>query len=134
MQRISMSRKTITLLDHRRQSIIQERNQRRSQLVNLPAAANFHTSVDHTYNTIQWTDNNSSTTTTSTSSDRRPSAPTGAAGRRKPFGSAVAPMDADEQREGADNRGFEASTYDDLLERRAEVVVTRARPSRVTFS
>lgn len=49
---MSMSRKTITLLDHRRRSILQERKERRSQLINHPP--NHMTGVDHTYNTVQW--------------------------------------------------------------------------------
>lgn len=49
---MSMSRKTITLLDHRRRSIVQERKERRSQLINHPP--NHQRGIDHTYNTVQW--------------------------------------------------------------------------------
>lgn len=159
MQRISMSRKTITLLDHRRQSIIQERNKRRSQLQSLPASTaaaaaaaaaataavnNFNASaVDHTYNTIQW----------ASSADHQQSSSDGSSMAsqtvRKPFGSAVARTEAvfayngddddddddngeaDANRGGSVNRSFAPSMYDDLFE---SSTATRARPSRVTFS
>lgn len=145
MQRISMSRKTITLLDHRRQSIIQERNKRRSQLQSFPTTAttdavnNFNAAaVDHTYNTIQWastTDNQSSSAGSSLASQVA----------RQPYGSSVARAtpanddgdggDNDGNRVGLVNRSFAPSMYDDLFESSATTThPTRARQSRVTFS
>lgn len=146
MPRMSMSRKTITLLDHRRQSIIQERKQRQSQLVSLgmpgggfgsggvsdSAAINFNTTraVDHTYNTIPWADGTNSSNDSSLTSSRR-----------KPFGSAdagesmmlntAATVGTDS--DGFVNRGFEPSSYDDLLQD-GQPERARARTSRVTFS
>lgn len=145
MQRISMSRKTITLLDHRRQSIIQERNKRRSQLQSLPATTatdavnNFNAAaVDHTYNTIQWASAADNQTSSSAGSSMASQV------ARKPYGSSAARAtaanddyddgDNDANRGGLVNRSFAPSMYDDLFESSTTTQPTRARQSRVTFS
>lgn len=113
MQRMSMSRKTITLLDHRRRSILQERKDRRSQLINHPP--NHHmTGVDHTYNTVQWLSESTSFNQTTESN-----------ARINRFDSA--------NREGVLNLAFEATSYDDVYAG-PPAEVGRPRQSRVTFS
>lgn len=102
-----MSRKTITLLDHRRRSILQERKERRSQLINHPPNR-LMTGVDHTYNTVQWLNNDSTSLQLEPVSN----------GQFNRFESV--------------NLAFEATSYDDVYAGPQEGI--RPRQSRVTFT
>lgn len=114
MQRMSMSRKTITLLDHRRRSILKERKERRSQLINHPP--NHMTGVDHTYNTVQWLSESTSFNHPTSESN----------GRLKRFDSV--------NRDGVLNLAFEATSYDDVYTEGPPEGASRPRQSRVTFT
>lgn len=112
---MSMSRRTITLLDHRRQSIIQERKERHSKLLNYPTSRS--NKIDHPYNTVKWLSD--------TNQFQQPS--------DYPNGDSNHHIESSDT-EGKINLGFEATSYDDIYLEPAAGSTARPRPSRVTFS